>query len=315
MEHAKGNLAMSMRRVTLFQMKTARALVICVLALPCIVTTSGAETHSQKRAEFPLWQFDKLMRTPHTCAAKGRLQDKGYCDSKVMDAIIAKGPNAIPILISQLTDTRATAEPIFDYWSKTTAGDIAHAILNDLFTDSDLTTFTLPGLERVPPPCDEPAETCWRDYVKKRGLKFVQAQWRSAWNANKDRLRWDDKARCFRVLTPAEVRKAVKAQLPRYARDIPQPIPQQLQLRNAPKTVREIQCFRSFKDDSSVIDVVRQCGIPDEQQGSGIYILVYHLDDGSAVFLGTADLHRLMYLTHVTALRSYSLLSKAKDGS
>jgi hypothetical protein len=38
-----------------------------------------------------------------------------------------------------------------------------------------------------------------------------------------------------------------------------------------------------------MIDVVRRCGIPDEHQGSGIYIFPYDLDDGSLVAVRTAD--------------------------
>jgi hypothetical protein len=30
--------------------------------------------------------------------------------------------------------------------------------------------------------------------------KFVQVQWRAAWEANKDRIYWDKNARCFRLM-------------------------------------------------------------------------------------------------------------------
>jgi hypothetical protein len=119
-----------------------------------------------------------------------------------MDQIIAQGKTSIPILISQLTDTRRTKEPIYDFWSYTTAGDIASFILNDLFTDSDWTTSTMPGLESLQnkeDKCEDGAEACWRRFLKKHGRKFVQDQWRAAWNANQDRIFWDEKARCFRV--------------------------------------------------------------------------------------------------------------------
>jgi len=77
--------------------------------------------------------------------------------------------------------------------------------------------------------------------------------------------------------------------LPRYMTDIPQPIPEQIKPLDAPKTVRNVECFRSFIDTSTMIDVVRKCGIPDEHQGSGIYIFLYDMDDGSLVAIGTAD--------------------------
>jgi hypothetical protein len=57
-------------------------------------------------------------------------------------------------------------------------------------------------------------------------------------------------------------------------------------------------------------DVVKKCGIPDEHQGSGIYIFLYNMDDGSLVAVGTADLKRLLYITHIENARSTSLLPK-----
>ena len=57
-------------------------------------------------------------------------------------------------------------------------------------------------------------------------------------------------------------------------------------------------------------DVVRKCGIPDEQQGSGIYIFLYDMNDGSLVAIGTADLNRLMYVNHITNHQSRSLLQE-----
>ena len=119
----------------------AVALLVVILA----GRNDAGQTTPPKVKEFPLWKFDELA-TNHTCGAKGRLQDKGYCDSTLMDQIIAQGNASIPVLISQLTDTRRTQEPIYDYWSYTTAGDIAYFILTDLFTDSDSKAFNMPGL-------------------------------------------------------------------------------------------------------------------------------------------------------------------------
>ena len=133
------------------------------------------------------------------CRAKGRLQDKEYCESKLMDQIIARGKEAVPILISQLTDTRDGKKPIYDYWSQTTAGDIAYFVLNDLFSDSDWKTFNMPGLESLRDNCDDAAENCWRRFLRKHGRKYVQDQWLAAWRLNKDRVYWDEQARCFRL--------------------------------------------------------------------------------------------------------------------
>jgi hypothetical protein len=159
-------------------------------------TTAPGQSANPMPKRYPLWNFDEVQGT---CRAKGRLQDKEYCGSKMMDKIVADGKLAIPILISQLTDPREPKKPIYDYWGQTTAGDIAYFILNDLFTDSNWTTFNMPGLEALKDDCNGPAETCWRKFVRKHGRKFVQDQWLAAWKANKDRVYWDEQARCFRL--------------------------------------------------------------------------------------------------------------------
>jgi len=153
------------------------------------------QSPGQKLKTFPLLNWDG----GSTCRAKGRVQDKEYCDSRIMDQIIAQGKNAIPVLISQITDTRELKEPAFDFWNRMTVGDLAYSILIDLFTDSDWKTFNMPGLKTLWPKCDVGMEQCWHVYVKKHGMKYVQDQWSAAWNANKDRAYWDAQARCFRL--------------------------------------------------------------------------------------------------------------------
>jgi len=86
--------------------------------------------------------------------------------------------------------------------------------------------------------------------------------------------------------------------LPRYMADIPQPIPEQIRVPDAPQTARNAHCFRTFSGSSAMVDVARKCGIPDEYQGSGIYIFLYDMDDGSVVAVGTADLKKLFYMNH-----------------
>jgi len=174
-------------------MKPATLLALFASAFLLVPITHASQA---KPRRFQLWNFDEKSGT---CRFKGRLQDKEYCSSKLMDKILAQGKAAIPILISQLTETRPTKQPIYDYWSLTTSGDIAYFILTDLFTDSDWTTFNMPGLEGLKDNCKENAENCWRDFLEKHGRKFVQDQWLSAWNANKGRVYWDEGARCFRL--------------------------------------------------------------------------------------------------------------------
>jgi hypothetical protein len=173
------------------------AICLSVLLVGMFCQTSFAAQSSLKKPKaYALLDFDEQ---GGTCRAKGRLQDLGYCDSNLMNQIVADGKDAIPVLISQLRDTRPTKKPIYDYWSPTTAGDIAFFILHDLFTDADWKSFTMPGLELPFDNCGSYAEDCWQKFLKKHGRKFVQDQWLAAWKKNKERIYWDDKSRCFRL--------------------------------------------------------------------------------------------------------------------
>jgi hypothetical protein len=70
------------------------ALVLCISSL--LVQSGQAQT---KMAKYPLTKFNN-----EGCMAKGRVQD---CSGSVMRQILADGKNAIPVLISQLTETGA----------------------------------------------------------------------------------------------------------------------------------------------------------------------------------------------------------------
>src|SRR5476649_493566 len=71
---------------------------------------SHESAHAQAR-KFPLSSFGST-----SCRLKARFQE---CSNKVMTDILAEGKNAIPILISQLTDSGRTEEPIEPDWSYT----------------------------------------------------------------------------------------------------------------------------------------------------------------------------------------------------
>lgn len=174
----------------------ARGRVLLFLLLSCSMCFGQSKPEPVK--EFPLWKFDELT-APGSCRNKGRFQDKEYCDSQVVDQILAEGKEAIPILIGQLTDTRKTKHPVYDLWNYTAAGDIANTLLFDLFTASDWTIAPMPELESLQMECAHPGEPCWRKFLRKNGREFVQKQWRAAWTTNKDRIYWDRKDRCFRM--------------------------------------------------------------------------------------------------------------------
>lgn len=175
---------------------------LVLLALLFACSSALGQSKSEPVKEFPLWKFDEM--TAHgSCRNKGRFQDKEYCDSQVVDQVLALGKDAIPILIGQLTDTRQTKHSIYDLWNYTAAGDIANTLLFDLFTASDWSIAPMPELDSLRMECSHPGESCWRKFLHKKGRKFVQDQWQSAWDTNKDRIYWDEKARCFRVMPHA----------------------------------------------------------------------------------------------------------------
>jgi hypothetical protein len=62
---------------------------------------------------------------------------------------------------------------------------------------------------------------------------------------------------------------------------------------NAPSKTQSVECFRALAPSISMNMVVQRCGRPDEEVGSGIYIFVWHLADGSTVSIGTPTLDRI----------------------
>jgi hypothetical protein len=92
-------------------------------------------------------------------------------------------------------------------------------------------------------------------------------------------------------------------------------IPNELRLPGTPDTARETDCFRRFSNRSSMADVVKKCGLPDEQLGSGIAIFVYHMRDGSTVSVGTPDLKRLFYVYHGQKGKTADLLNREEERS
>jgi len=119
-----------------------------------------------------------------------------------MKQILADGKNAIPTLISQLTETMRTKKQIADYWGDTRSGDVAYVILTDLFTESDGETFAMPGVPDWPTVmkgCDKMAQGCWDEYLTKHGRTSVKQAWLRAWNLRKGQIYWESTARCFRV--------------------------------------------------------------------------------------------------------------------
>jgi hypothetical protein len=163
-----------------------------VFALLCCTQSAV----SQVPHRFALDQFGDF-----ACRAKGRLQDCST-GNPITRQVLATGKRSIPVLISQLTETARTEEPIIDFWAYTTSGDVAFMFLTDLFTDKDGESFTMPGVsnwEKIMSGCNGVAEACWRRYVRKNGIRSVQQSWQAAWETNQNRIIWDPASRCFRL--------------------------------------------------------------------------------------------------------------------
>jgi hypothetical protein len=173
-------------------LKAIRTLALFHLFLSLPIFTSG-QTVSASPKVYPLSTWSNM-----TCRAKGRFQDRDYCASAVMDQIVSDGKSAIPVLISQITDSQWIAEPVYDYWPRIRAGELAYFVLGDLFVDDTWQKSTMPELFPHQD-CDEPAWVCWEKFRKIHSLKELQAHWLAFWKANHDKISWDDKARCFRL--------------------------------------------------------------------------------------------------------------------
>lgn len=171
-----------------------RPALFALLVLVAFGCAQSAAPQSPHR--FALERFENI-----GCRAKGRLQDCGANDP-ITNQILAAGKSSIPVLISQLTETTRTKEPIIDFWSYTTSGDVAFMFLTDLFTDKHGESFSMPGVpdwETVMSGCNGAAEGCWRKYVRKTGIRSVQRSWQTAWETNRNRIDWNPDSRCFQL--------------------------------------------------------------------------------------------------------------------
>lgn len=63
---------------------------------------------------------------------------------------------------------------------------------------------------------------------------------------------------------------------------------------NAPKTRREMDCFRSLHHDLSIYSLVDKCGRPDSGGGNAVGFFEYRLDDGSKVTIHWTDMQHIL---------------------
>jgi hypothetical protein len=152
----------------------------------------------------PLSEID-LTKIGHQ-APKGRVQDKDYNPSSpVIDDLISHGKDSIPFLIGKLDDRTLIHYSVEDYWPEMSVGDVAFIILEDFSLDSTWTKETIPGTG-----WDEFFESKYdgkmtgSDYyyaqIRKHSRGWVKTKWEKIWATYKDRIIWDEKERCFRVV-------------------------------------------------------------------------------------------------------------------
>ena len=98
---------------------------------------------------------------------------------------------------------------------------------------------------------------------------------------------------------PSRKKRATFSEVHKRSKFPSQLLPPEIVLPDAPKTARDIKSFSSLRTEMTMADIVRKCGLPDKDVGSGIYIFVYRLRDGSTVRIGTSNLKFLIYVRHV----------------
>lgn len=154
--------------LTSVKMGFRNACVCLILSSPFCLASQATPAHPKPYA---LSTWKNL-----SCRAKGRFQDREYCQSAVIDQIVTDGKSAIPALISQITDSRWIAEPVYDFWPRIRTGELAYFILSDLFLDDTWQKRTMPPLFPEQH-CDEPSWVCWAKFRKTHNLKNLQAHW------------------------------------------------------------------------------------------------------------------------------------------
>ena len=88
---------------------------------------------------------------------------------------------------------------------------------------------------------------------------------------------------------------------PPQSRITPQSIPREL-FPDAPEKTKSVDCFRTLTAHMSVYSVVQKCGRPDEELGSGIYIFVWHMTDGSSIAMGTPSLDKIYDVKYIASV-------------
>ena len=180
-------------------MKSATLLTLFLLA-----AGACAQSPPKHRVPEPLrLDMSKINGMGSICLDKGRFQDVEYNRSDEVEKIMARPKEAVPILISLLTESRRVhPDPVVCYWYDTRVGDVAFMMLADLFTDASWQHCAVPGacwdaLGAGDP--GVPASTAWHNYIQQHGRAALQNHYRRLWRRYKDKVVWDPAQRCFRL--------------------------------------------------------------------------------------------------------------------
>lgn len=80
-----------------------------------------------------------------------------------------------------------------------------------------------------------------------------------------------------------------------------------------PSAQRDFDLFKAVNMSTTIEEIINSFGQPDRDAGSGIHILVYDLNDGTSVWIGSADYTSIMYLDHVSAEGEHQRMLPKED--
>jgi hypothetical protein len=134
---------------------------------------------------------------------KGRIQDQSTSVPVIVE-ILASGPDAIPVLINLIGSDRRYEKSPFDYWPEMHEGDMALAILSDLFLDPTWKASTLSETcwGNLLHKTDHPDSPTWRlldQYIETHGREDLVRSWSELWSEVRNETVWDEEGKFFRV--------------------------------------------------------------------------------------------------------------------
>jgi hypothetical protein len=75
-------------------------------------------------------------------------------------------------------------------------------------------------------------------------------------------------------------------------------LPATMEPHKVPPSARTLEAFQRISKETSMTRVIEVLGLPDRDVGSGIYIYVYELADGSQVIISSPDGKRIGSMSH-----------------